>query len=312
MESGFFTKKFSGADNILAGAALRQQREKRNITLERVSEATKIPEEYIDHLEEGKYDCLPAKVYIIGFLKSYAQFLKLNPHEIVRLYKKEVEFDQAKEHKRCSPAKATSSEKRVIITPKLIRNVLIIVGVFLFGTYLVYQISNFAKTPDLDILSPVDNFKTTETKIRFACETSPKASVTINGQEAFVDKDGSFDEEVSLEGGINTFTIAATNRSNKENVRILQVMREGGTVKNSSNKDSGTKARVELLVSVIDIPTWIYVESDNKTVYDGTMLPGTSQTFSAKDKVSLTSDKANKTQVSLMAKNWEFLAKQKR
>ncbi len=68
------------------GEILRQAREAKGLSLAQVEEATKIRSTYLQALEEGQYDLLPAAVYIKGFLKNYAQFLGLDPQELLSLY----------------------------------------------------------------------------------------------------------------------------------------------------------------------------------------------------------------------------------
>jgi cytoskeletal protein RodZ len=62
---------------------LREAREARNLTIHQVAEATKIRTDHIRALEEGNYDVFTAPVYIRGFVRSYAQILKLDPKAVM-------------------------------------------------------------------------------------------------------------------------------------------------------------------------------------------------------------------------------------
>lgn len=66
------------------GQVLRQARESRGITLEEAAEATKIRQTYLEAIENGRWDMLPAPVYARGFIRSYADFLGLNGTELLR------------------------------------------------------------------------------------------------------------------------------------------------------------------------------------------------------------------------------------
>lgn len=57
---------------------LRQGREDRQLTVHQVADATKIRTDHIEALEEGNYDVFPASVYIRGFVRTYAAYLKLD------------------------------------------------------------------------------------------------------------------------------------------------------------------------------------------------------------------------------------------
>lgn len=67
---------------VLNGAGLREAREKQNITLLQVEDATKINRRYLEALEADDFQELPGSVYAVGFLKNYARFLGFGPAEI--------------------------------------------------------------------------------------------------------------------------------------------------------------------------------------------------------------------------------------
>lgn len=60
------------------GRLLRQAREDLGLSLAEVEARTKIRSRYLLALEEGQYDVLPGKVYALGFLRNYAEFLGLD------------------------------------------------------------------------------------------------------------------------------------------------------------------------------------------------------------------------------------------
>lgn len=64
------------------GARLREVREKQNISLLQVEDATKINKRYLEALEADEFQELPGSVYAVGFLKNYARFLEFSPAEI--------------------------------------------------------------------------------------------------------------------------------------------------------------------------------------------------------------------------------------
>jgi len=64
------------------GETLRKNREARGLTVEQVSEVTKMRTDHVRALEDGNYDVFPAKVYVRGFVRSYANFLGIEFEEI--------------------------------------------------------------------------------------------------------------------------------------------------------------------------------------------------------------------------------------
>lgn len=72
------------ADAPVAGAELRTARERLGIDLPYAAETLRIRQAYLQALEEGRIGALPASAYALGFLRSYAAALGLDPDEMVR------------------------------------------------------------------------------------------------------------------------------------------------------------------------------------------------------------------------------------
>jgi len=72
--------------NLEIGRSLERARTERGLSLEQVEEATKIRARYLRDLERENFDVLPA-VYVLGSLKTYADFLGLDGEAISRQLK---------------------------------------------------------------------------------------------------------------------------------------------------------------------------------------------------------------------------------
>ena len=64
------------------GDRLRVAREARGQTLQELALQTRIPIRHLEHIERGEWDSLPAATYSVGFARSYAQSVGLDPSEI--------------------------------------------------------------------------------------------------------------------------------------------------------------------------------------------------------------------------------------
>jgi cytoskeletal protein RodZ len=69
--------------DISLGEFLRQERERRGITIEQVASATKVGVRTLHSLEADHFAELPAKPFIRGFVTSYCRFIGLDPKEIL-------------------------------------------------------------------------------------------------------------------------------------------------------------------------------------------------------------------------------------
>jgi cytoskeleton protein RodZ len=68
------------------GEKLKQEREKRKITLEQISSSTKIGTRMLQALEEDKFNQLPGGIFNKGFVRAYSHFVGLDEDQIVADY----------------------------------------------------------------------------------------------------------------------------------------------------------------------------------------------------------------------------------
>ncbi|MGH2634160.1 MAG: helix-turn-helix domain-containing protein, partial [Tepidiformaceae bacterium] len=74
------------------GTWLIRAREARGLTIEDAERDTRISRRYLQALESEQFDVIPAPVYARGFLRSYSQYLGLDPAEMLALFPRD---DQA-------------------------------------------------------------------------------------------------------------------------------------------------------------------------------------------------------------------------
>ena len=75
---------------LMVGDILRQERERQNFSLKDIEQGTSIRALYIESIEKGDYDKLPGNVYTKGFIKNYANFLKLDGDALSRQFMEEI------------------------------------------------------------------------------------------------------------------------------------------------------------------------------------------------------------------------------
>lgn len=68
------------------GEKLRREREVRGVSLQEISKATRIHENFLYALEENDFGSFPAAVFVTGFLRNYATHLGLDADKIVAEY----------------------------------------------------------------------------------------------------------------------------------------------------------------------------------------------------------------------------------
>jgi cytoskeleton protein RodZ len=69
------------------GNMLKDAREARGLTLEKVEAETKIRKKYISAMEQDEFQTLPGPIYARAFLKNYAKYLNIDTEEILEALK---------------------------------------------------------------------------------------------------------------------------------------------------------------------------------------------------------------------------------
>ncbi len=77
------------------GMRFQQGRMDAGFTLSEVALALDIDARYLFALEEESYDDLPGKTFAIGYAKTYASYLGLNPKKIADEIMKEIGYDES-------------------------------------------------------------------------------------------------------------------------------------------------------------------------------------------------------------------------
>ena len=82
-----------GADHV--GAFLREARETTGRTVADVAQNLRIRRVYLEAIEDGRFDELPGATYAVGFVRSYAAYLRLDAPTLVARFKDEASGIQA-------------------------------------------------------------------------------------------------------------------------------------------------------------------------------------------------------------------------
>lgn len=321
-----FTKRKVGTMTL--GEKLKKLRSDKRIALNEVSRVTKIRVEYLQCLEEGKYDELPADVYVRGFLKSYGNFLGVDEHSLVKLFEKEKgikkNLEKSKNPKKVNSKISPPNISAFIFTPKKIA--LFFVAIFVFGAffYLYREAGALTDTPRLIILNPEPNSDVDGNSVSLEGKTDKDARVFINDQLVLVSDEGKFKEDISLQAGINVIRVKAVNRFQKETAENVTVqtkyVAESGdisgeekSVENLAEQPTSVAEdnAVQIELSVDPGPVWISVEADGNLVFSGTVLAGAVQKFSAHDKIVIGSGQADATFIKLNGEDKGALGKEK-
>lgn len=291
-----FKKRQLETDEPL-GKQLRAVRRTAKLSLDQVAAATKIRKKFIKALEDGKYDEFPGEVYLRGFLENYAKFLGFPADEVLLQYKRERGITAPTTPKLRLPSRELPKQG-VTVTPRTMGLAAGAFGLLVGVGYLASQVSGFAAPPDLELYSPAQNATVTADQVEVQGKTDSGAELSINSQPVPTDTNGNFKEQVRLLPGNNTLQVVAKNKTGRERAISRTVVLSGNF---ASPTPAPTPPPSGLLFQVVVGPKSAYVtiNVDGKQVFQGLLLPNSSQTFAATGKVLLTTSNAGSTRVVL-------------
>ncbi|MFZ1654848.1 MAG: helix-turn-helix domain-containing protein [Candidatus Moraniibacteriota bacterium] len=296
MTDGFVRKK---VESLTLGEKLKKLRQQYRMSYAEIAKATRIQAKYLEYLENGEYEKLPAEVYVKGFLKSYARHLGLEDEAFLKLYEKEKHIrENLGQEAVASTAVRYPAMNVWIITP---RTVFIILLTLVLGgtfTYLFAEFRSFVAEPRLLITEPLSGATLPGSAITLRGQTDPGTVVTANGEPVFVTDTGEFSEEITLQQGMNRIVVRATNRFEKmkeATVTIESRPENSPSTPTTEPPSSGFTFTVRAVGEAVDVT----LASGETVLYSGTLLPGKEQRFAGLiDPVRLSTDDASHTETS--------------
>lgn len=100
------------------GEMFREQRLSRGLTLEQVSDETNISTRYLQGIENDNFKYFPGEVYIQGFIRNYAEFLGLDPEQMISRYRAEEETATGTSDLQSSPSLPSVSPQTPVQPPQ--------------------------------------------------------------------------------------------------------------------------------------------------------------------------------------------------
>lgn len=194
------------------GQILKQEREKKGLSLAQVEKALRVREKFLKALEENDWTQFPSKVYISGIITNYAKYLQLDPKRVSAFFRRDYERHEELRFKRKVQAH--------YLRPQTKRYALagVIVIFLFFVAYFSYQVKLYMTPPEVSLLAPkTSTFYNTE-KIKVIGQTEKEASITVLGERVYPDKDGKFEYELPLKNGKNEFVAEIIGANGKKTI----------------------------------------------------------------------------------------------
>lgn len=206
---------------VRVGERLKNARILQNLSIEDVSQKTRIPLKYLEAIETARFKELPtAKAHRLAYIKEYAKMLNLNPASFLYQFSQESDLHNTptihpQRTLKLWPLNSLSTILRSVV-----------VGVFLIGFvgYLLWQVNGILQPPKLFVFSPNDGSVSNKLTATVQGETEKEVQLTVNGKEAMPNDKGRFEIVLDLSNGVNTINISAIKKHGKITTVIRHVI----------------------------------------------------------------------------------------
>jgi hypothetical protein len=122
------------------------------------------------------------------------------------------------------PLQPLIKRRSLMITPKKVILFLFVLFLILVVLYFWKEICFLIRPPALEVFQPPMDITVNQDKFEIIGQTTPFAYLILNGEELYIDKEGSFKKEITLSVGLNTLKIEAKNRFGKTNTIIRRII----------------------------------------------------------------------------------------
>ena len=276
-------------------------RDNLNLSPGEVSKTTGLKPQFLQALETGDFKVLPADVYVYGFLRQLAQVYLIEPGELIDQYKKEKGIQQQVSKQSSSLGSDIKKNffSNIVLTPKVLT---VFLGLFFVAatiSYIIWQVWSINKAPSLTIYQPANNAVIESAAVDIKGKTDPGMQVTVNGQSIFVDSQGKFATQLGLNPGAEEIVVTAENRFNK-------------TVSNTINITGAAPVPGDgtvVLTVNFTAPVSLGYILDEQPAVTANFNTGDSKTFTAKEKILLSTSNAGATKITLNGQNLGAMGK---
>jgi cytoskeletal protein RodZ len=281
------------------GEKLSKKRVSLGFEIKDVERSIRIRAKHVEYIENGEWEKLPPDVYVRGFLRTYARFLRLDPEKVIILYLKEKGLTEnvKKITTKTELPKSKFKTPKLIVTPKR----LIILGTALVGailiTYIGWQITILTAPPKLNLSTPNDNIRVEDDAVIVEGKTDAGANVFVNDVPIGVSPDGYFKESVSLQEGVNLIKISAKNRLEKKTEVTRTIVAKLPTI----SPVGATKDELAMKITIGPKAASLLIKLDGKalTEKETLMLSGATQTLRASNSITISTSNGGSVRVEL-------------
>lgn len=185
-----------------------------------IEKSIRIRQHLLEAVEEDRWSVFSSKIYIVGVIKNYSNFLGLDPRKMLAFFRREYERNEDVRFKRKVASSYLKSDTRAFAVAGMALLILF------FVVYFGYQLLLFFTPPQIVIVDPKGTrFKHVD-KVQVIGKTDKESTVTIFNQRIYQNKDGFFEYDFPLHSGSNKLTIEVVGGNGRRTVMTQNFVRE--------------------------------------------------------------------------------------
>ncbi len=279
----------------MIGDTLREERERQNLSIKDIEKGTSIRALYIEAIEKGEFDKLPGNAYTKGFIRNYANFLKLDAAACVRQYNEENNPEEvaAKEAAKRAEEAAEAEQQAA------------------------YEKREAEKSRSRSGLFGSSNSTKPERAATSARQEKPR--VSVSDFESRVES--SHHRQTLVMGIIAVLVIAAgayflfgsddETASKQPQTKVTTQAKKPATTSAPQKQQEAAAKPAEEKKQYTDVQVsakfsercWVSVKADGKTIFEGTIDEGTSKDWKAEKELKITAGNAGAVELTYNGEN---------
>lgn len=212
---------------IRIGNEFAEERKRKNLSIEEVSKATKIREEFLKAIEKGDFKSLPSSAYAHGFVRNYAKFLGLSEEKSLALFRRE--FDENKNIE-VLPRGLANPREYLVPRFRIGRSMVLIFGIlFVILGFLLFQYRAAFINPGLRVDTPSENQTLNSLTIEVKGKTEPNSTLTIENEPVTIENDGSFEKNINVFPGNTSINFRVENKFGRTTILKRNILVKPGS-----------------------------------------------------------------------------------
>ncbi len=181
---------------------LRDRMKERGISIRKLSDMTGVSVGHIENMLRGDFENVPATPYFRGYLIRLGEALGFDGEAWWEKIKREEDV------KKSGPDDVLPKNRFVRKSPA--KTIGISIAVVAILCYLGFELPHIIGRPAITITFPQENpYATTSNSIVIQGTTENADSIYVNGDEATIEANGTWQKNILLENGANTFDVSA-------------------------------------------------------------------------------------------------------